>query len=145
MDSFQELENDNIEYMSRFCSIKPVGPLFKLTKQTNSTITGDFLKADDCAAWLDSKPPSSVIYISFGSVVRLNQQQVNEIAHGLLALLSGDEVEVSFLWVIRPPASEGFGSDKIDLPDGFWEKTGDKGKVVQWSPQEQVVKIFSGH
>ncbi|XP_052200831.1 gallate 1-beta-glucosyltransferase 84A24-like [Diospyros lotus] len=139
MDSFQELENDNIEYMSRFCPIKPVGPLFKLTKQTNSMVTGDFLKADDCAAWLDSKPPSSVIYISFGSVVRLNQQQVNEIAHGLLALLSGDELEVSFLWVMRAPASEGFGSDKIDLPDGFWEKAGDKGKVVQWCPQEQVL------
>lgn len=90
------------------------------------------MKADDCMGWLDSKPPQSVVYISFGSVVYLTQPQVDEIAHGLLN--SG----VSFLWVMKPPHKDS-GYELLVLPDEFLEKAGDNGRVVQWSPQEQVL------
>ncbi|GKV22920.1 hypothetical protein SLEP1_g32727 [Rubroshorea leprosula] len=123
LDTFQELEFEIIDYMSKLCPIKTVGPLYK---DQNITIRGDVMKADlDCIEWLDSKPPSSVVYISFGSIIVLKQEQVDEIAHGLLN--SG----LSFLWVIRSPHNH--------LPEGFWEKVGDNGKVVQWSPQENVL------
>lgn len=132
MDTFQELEPEIIEHMSQVCIVKPVGPLFKNPKAPKTSIGGDLMKADDCFEWLDSKPPTSVVYISFGSIVHLKQEQVDEIAHGLLS--SG----VSFLWAMKPPG-KAFGSEKHVLPDGFLEKVGDKGKVVQWSPQEQVL------
>ncbi|KAL5855459.1 hypothetical protein ACOSQ4_005261 [Xanthoceras sorbifolium] len=132
METFQELEPEIIEYMSKICPIKPVGPLFKNPKAANSAVRGDFMKADDCMEWLDSKPASSVVYISFGSVVYLKQEQVDEISYGLLN--SG----VSFLWVMKPPPKDA-GLDLLVLPDGFLEKVGDKGKVVQWSPQEKVL------
>jgi hypothetical protein len=121
-----------IEYASKLCPIKTVGPLFKNPKAQNTTVRGDFMKADDCMEWLDSKPPQSVVYISFGSVVYLTQPQVDEIAHGLLN--SG----VSFLWVMKPPHKDS-GYELLVLPDGFLEKAGDKGRVVHWSPQEQVL------
>ncbi|XP_061354585.1 gallate 1-beta-glucosyltransferase 84A24-like [Gastrolobium bilobum] len=131
MDAFHELEQDNVDYMSKICPIiKTVGPLFK-APNTN-TLRGDFLMADDCIDWLNSKPTSSVVYISFGSVVYLKQDQVDEIAHGLL------ESGVSFLWVMKPP-NKYSGHDPLVLPDGFMEKAGNKGKVVKWSPQEQVL------
>lgn len=132
MDTFQELEPEIIEHMSQICIVKPVGPLFKNPKAPKTSIRGDLMKADDCLEWLDSKPPASVVYISFGSIVHLKQEQVDEIAHGLLS--SG----VSFLWVVRPPI-KAFGLERHVLPDGFLEKVGDKGKLVQWSPQEQVL------
>ncbi|KAK1560476.1 hypothetical protein Q3G72_016866 [Acer saccharum] len=133
MESFQELEPEIIEYMSKICPIKPVGPLFMNPKAANSAVRGDFMKADDSIIeWLDSKPPSSVVYISFGSVVYLKQEQVDEIAYGLLN--SG----VSFLWVMKPPQKDA-GLELLVLPDGFLEKVGDNGKVVQWSPQEKVL------
>ncbi|XP_031284307.1 gallate 1-beta-glucosyltransferase [Pistacia vera] len=132
MDTFQELEHDIIEYMSRISPIKTVGPLFKNPKAPSSTVRGDFMKADDCIEWLDTKPASSVVYISFGSVVYLKQEQVDEIAHGLLN--SG----VSFLWVMKPPHKDA-GLELLVLPDGFLEKVGDNGRVVQWSPQEKVL------
>ena len=132
MDTFQELEPEVIEYMSKICPIKPVGPLYKNPKVPNAAVRGDFMKADDCIEWLDSKPPSSVVYISFGSVVYLKQEQVDEIAYGLLN--SG----VQFLWVMKPPHKDA-GLELLVLPEGFLEKAGDKGKVVQWSPQEQVL------
>ncbi|RVW61400.1 Gallate 1-beta-glucosyltransferase [Vitis vinifera] len=101
-------------------------------KVPNAAVRGDFMKADDCIEWLDSKPPSSVVYISFGSVVYLKQDQVDEIAYGLLN--SG----VQFLWVMKPPHKDA-GLELLVLPEGFLEKAGDKGKMVQWSPQEQVL------
>ncbi|KAL6347090.1 hypothetical protein AAG906_012341 [Vitis piasezkii] len=132
MDTFQELEPEVIEYMSKICPIKPVGPLYKNPKVPNAAVRGDFMKADDCIEWLDSKPPSSVVYVSFGSVVYLKQDQVDEIAYGLLN--SG----LQFLWVMKPPHKDA-GLELLVLPEGFLEKAGDKGKVVQWSPQEQVL------
>nr|AEW31187.1 glucosyltransferase [Vitis vinifera] len=132
MDTFQELEPEVIEYMSKICPIKPVGPLYKNPKVPNAAVRGDFMKADDCIEWLDSKRPSSIVYVSFGSVVYLKQDQVDEIAYGLLN--SG----LQFLWVMKPPHKDA-GLELLVLPEGFLEKAGDKGKVVQWSPQEQVL------
>ncbi|XP_059652950.1 gallate 1-beta-glucosyltransferase-like [Cornus florida] len=132
MDTFQELEPEVIEFMSKISPIKPVGPLFKNPKAPNSAVKGDFMKADDCMEWLDSRPASSVVYISFGSVVYLKQEQVDEIAYGLL------NSDVSFLWVMKPPHKDA-GLELLVLPEGFLEKCGDRGKVVQWSPQEAVL------
>ncbi|KAB2607427.1 UDP-glucose glucosyltransferase [Pyrus ussuriensis x Pyrus communis] len=117
INTFQELEPEVIEHMSQFCMVKPVGPLFKNPKPPQTTISGDLMKADDCLEWLDSKPPISVVYISFGSLVYLKQEQVDEIAHGL--------------WE--------YGFEEHVLPDKFLEKVGHKGKFVKWSPQEQVL------
>ncbi|KAL3515326.1 hypothetical protein ACH5RR_022228 [Cinchona calisaya] len=138
MDTFEELENDVINYMSNLCPIKPIGPLFSNPKvlssnSSSSSVSVDILKADDCMAWLDSKPNSSVVYISFGSVVFLKQEQVDEIAYGLLN--SG----VSFLWVMRPPTGGLDSKTGHVLPDGFLEKVGDNGKIVQWSPQQEAL------
>ncbi|KAK7269886.1 hypothetical protein RIF29_22673 [Crotalaria pallida] len=133
VESFDELEYDDINYLSKFFLIRAVGPLFKNPKAPlTNNIRGDFFKVDDCMEWLNSKPPSSVVYISFGSIVHLPQEQVDEIAYGLLGS------KVSFLWVIKLPPKEWDVKSHV-LPDGFLEETSDKGKVVQWSPQEQVL------
>ncbi|KAI9123443.1 hypothetical protein K1719_004743 [Acacia pycnantha] len=132
MDSFEELEHENVEYMSKISPIRTVGPLFKNPKAPNSTVKGDLLKADDCIDWLNTKPPSSVVYVSFGSVVFLKQEQVDKIAYGLL------DSGVSFIWVMKPPHKDS-GFEHHKLPEGFLEKVGNRGKVVQWSPQEQIL------
>ncbi|XP_014511057.1 gallate 1-beta-glucosyltransferase-like [Vigna radiata var. radiata] len=133
VDSFEELESDYINYLSEFVNIRPIGPLFKIPTATDtSDIRGDFWKSDDCIEWLNSRAEASVVYISFGSIVCLPQEQVTEIAHGLL------DSQVSFLWVLKPPFEE-FGLPPYVLPDRFLEDTKEKGKVVQWSPQEKVL------
>ncbi|KAI3774694.1 hypothetical protein L1987_49254 [Smallanthus sonchifolius] len=132
METFEELEGHLINYMSQVCPIRAIGPLFKNPLlETSSNISGDLIKADDCLEWLDSKPPSSVVYISFGSVVSLSQEQVTEMAYGVLN--SG----VSFLWVMRMGATSTGESGK--LPEGFLEEAGERGMIVQWSPQAQVL------
>ncbi|KAG9160280.1 hypothetical protein Leryth_018928 [Lithospermum erythrorhizon] len=131
MDTVQEFEDELIEYMSKFFNIKPIGPLFKISASSSSRIRGDILQADSVIEFLDSKPQSSVVYISFGSIVHLKQEQIDEIAHALLSS------KVSFLWVMRPPSL-----NRIEhvLPKGFLEEVGDKGTIVKWSNQEEVLE-----
>ncbi|XP_022148708.1 putative UDP-glucose glucosyltransferase [Momordica charantia] len=94
-------------------------------------ISGDCLKSDECLEWLDSKPPGSVVYVSFGSVVYLKQQQVDEIAHGL------NNSGLPFLWVLKPPPKP---FHRHVVPDQILEELGERGKVVEWSPQERVLR-----
>lgn len=131
MDTFQDLEDDIIREASQWAPIKPVGPLYKNPRAPNA-VRGDFIKADDCLGWLDSKPRGSAVYVSFGSVVYLKQEQVDELAYGLL------ESGLSFLWVMKPPHKDA-GMEPHRLPEGFLEKAGERGRVVQWSPQEKVL------
>ncbi|XP_047257228.1 gallate 1-beta-glucosyltransferase 84A24 [Capsicum annuum] len=137
MDSFQELEDEVVVHMSKFCPIRTIGPLLfnepEIASPTDIHVSGDCMKIEeDCIEWLDSKPPSSVVYISFGSIAVPEQKQVDEIALGLL------NSEVSFLWVMKPPP-EYSAFQPVVLPDGFLEKVGGKGKIVKWCPQEQVL------
>ncbi|KFK39476.1 sinapate 1-glucosyltransferase [Arabis alpina] len=134
IDSFDALERDVIDYMSKLCPIKTVGPLFEVAKTVTSDVSGDICKpADKCLEWLDSRPKSSVVYISFGTVAYLKQEQIEEIAFGVLK--SG----LSFLWVIRP-APHDFKVESHVLPQELNEESGKgKGMIVEWCPQEQVL------
>lgn len=58
-------------------------------------------ETDPCILWLNTRPPSSVIYVSFGSMQTNSPPQLLEMALGLEA--SGS----SFLWLVRPPDSPG--------------------------------------
>ncbi|KAF8052055.1 hypothetical protein N665_1619s0008 [Sinapis alba] len=132
IDTFEELERDIIDHMSQLCPeviINPIGPLFMMAKTTSSDIKGDISDSvNQCMEWLDSQDPSSVVYISFGTVVHVKQEQIDEIAHGLLN--SG----LSFLWVVRPPM-EGLSLETHVLPPELEEK----GMIVEWCPQEKVL------
>ncbi|CAK9315763.1 unnamed protein product [Citrullus colocynthis] len=110
IDTFEELEGEMVDFMSKTFPIKTVGPLFKNCSETETRISGDCLRIDHCMEWLDSKPKGSVVYVSFGSVVYLKQEQVDEIAYGLVN--SG----FYFLWVLKPPASS-FGVKRHALPN----------------------------
>jgi len=136
VETYEELEHDFIDYISnKSILIRPIGPLFHnpIIKGAKN-IRGDFVKSDDCniIEWLNTKPKGSVVYISFGSIVYIPQEQVNEIAYGLL------DSQVSFLWVVKPPSDE-LGLKEHNLPDGFLEEISERGKVVKWSPQEEVL------
>nr|GEV71811.1 gallate 1-beta-glucosyltransferase-like [Tanacetum cinerariifolium] len=132
METFQELEEDLIKYMSTICPIRPVGPMFKNPLlETISNISGDMKKADYCLKWLDSKNPCLVVYISFGTLVSFSQEQMSELAYGIWN--SG----LSFLWALRKGAT--FTGESGTLPKEFLESMGDKGMIVEWSPQAEVL------
>ncbi|RVW94580.1 UDP-glycosyltransferase 88B1 [Vitis vinifera] len=112
---------------------------------------GPLIAADDrlggdmpeCLTWLDSQPKRSVLFLCFGSLGLFSAEQLKEIAIGLER--SGQR----FLWVVRSPPNEDQSKrflappdPDLDLllPDGFLDRTKDRGLVVKsWAPQVAVL------
>ncbi|KAL3528453.1 hypothetical protein ACH5RR_007775 [Cinchona calisaya] len=110
-------------------NILPVGPF--LTSSENSASSGSFWPEDSsCLSWLDGHESGSVIYVAFGSIAVFSQPQFDELALGLE--LSGKP----FLWVVRSDLAN--GSPAV-YPDGFLERMANRGKIVEWAPQEKVL------
>jgi pathogen-inducible salicylic acid glucosyltransferase len=81
---------------------------------------------DACMKWLDTKEIGSVVYASFGSLASLGEEQMEELSLGL------KNSNCYFLWVVRE-------SEEKKLPDNFLEETAEKGLVVTWCPQLDVL------
>jgi len=97
-------------------------------------------RGDDngCLSWLDSQPSQSVVFLSFGSMGRFSRTQLREIAVGL------EKSEQRFLWVVRSEFEEGDSGEPPSLeellPEGFLERTKEKGMVVRdWAPQAAIL------
>ncbi|XP_062190521.1 DIMBOA UDP-glucosyltransferase BX8-like [Phragmites australis] len=88
-----------------------------------------------CLDWLDAHPPRSVLYVSLGSVACVDRNVFEEMACGLAS--SG----VPFLWVVRPGSVRGVGEEVPlpPLPDGVNEEVRNRGKIVKWAPQREVL------
>ncbi|KAL7136692.1 hypothetical protein ABFS83_10G047100 [Erythranthe nasuta] len=128
-----ELESQTLLALSKYQPNYTIGPVkFSKNIPTND-VSKSFWSESDCTNWLDSKSPSSVLYISFGSFVQTNKQVIEEVAYGLL--LS----EVNFIWVIRPGI---LGSpDSNVLPFGFEDEINikDTGLIIPWCDQIKVL------
>lgn len=132
-NSFYELEKDVIDSMAAIYPIKPVGPLVPpslLGQAESDDVEIEMWKPmDSCMEWLDNQPCSSVIYISFGSLIVLSPKQLESIAKAL------KKSEKRFLWVIKRRE----GEETVVFPEGFVEETKEKGMIVPWCPQTKVL------
>ena len=97
-----------------------------------------------CLSWLDGQPRHSVVFLCFGSHGTFSPAQVKEIANGL------EKSGKRFLWVVKNPPPSDDKSKQIAatanvgleglMPEGFMERTKDRGMVVQsWAPQVAVL------
>ncbi|CAI9781997.1 unnamed protein product [Fraxinus pennsylvanica] len=135
VNTFDALEPDALEAIEAY-ELIGIGPLipsaFLDGKDPSDKAVGDlFLKSNDYVQWLDSKPESSVVYVSFGSLLRLPKVQLEEIARGLL------ECGRPFLWVIR--ANENPDEEKDDDKLSCLEELEKLGKIVPWCSQLEVL------
>jgi hypothetical protein len=109
-----------------------IGPLHKLITSNNGVETSLLHQDRSCIKWLDTQAPGSVLYVNFGSVVHVTQDELTEIAWGLAN--SGKP----FLWVVRRGLV--LLVDKHgELPDGFMPAVEGRGKVIEWAPQLEVL------
>jgi pathogen-inducible salicylic acid glucosyltransferase len=82
--------------------------------------------SEACIKWLDNKPKDSVVYVSFGSLAGLSEDQTMEMAYGLR------DCEMYFIWVVRD-------SEKGKFPKEFLDSSLEKGLIVNWCQQLQVL------
>lgn len=124
-----------LEWMQRYIPLKTVGPtvpsiLLDKGLKNDQNYGMDLIKSTEeekIINWLDSKDKNSVVYVSFGSVSKLEEEQMKELAWGLKA------ANATFLWVIKEPEAQN------KLPKTFIEETKEMGMVVKWCSQVQVL------
>ncbi|XP_052162779.1 UDP-glycosyltransferase 76C2-like [Oryza glaberrima] len=134
VNTFEALETPELrsvrDELGATIPVFAIGPLHKLTSNGDRSSLLD--QDRSCIEWLDTKEPGSVLYVSFGSVVMVSQDEFKEVAWGLAN--SGRP----FLWVVRPGLVIGV-SGKPELPEGFVEAVEGRCKVVDWAPQTEVL------
>ncbi|WJZ84689.1 hypothetical protein VitviT2T_004282 [Vitis vinifera] len=107
-NTFMELESHAINTIANGTTplVYPVGPMLNLKLGDNHNhISFDL---DHMMKWLHDQPPSSVVFLCFGSIGSFCVEQVKEIAHGL------EHSGFRFLWSLRQPPPK----EEV-LPKGF--------------------------
>ncbi|KAF8041583.1 hypothetical protein BT93_A0239 [Corymbia citriodora subsp. variegata] len=141
INTFEELEPHALGSLACLGAptVYPVGPVLNLKGETKKKADGGH-RGDDIMEWLKEQPPSSVVFLCFGSRGSFREDQVKEIAHALER--SGHR----FLWSLRRPPPKGkfdLPRDYTDpaevLPEGFLDRTAGIGKVIGWAPQAAVL------
>ncbi|KAL1197495.1 UDP-glycosyltransferase 71B7 [Cardamine amara subsp. amara] len=112
-----------------------VGPFLHLdNNQVDDVSVGE--KQSEILGWLDEQPASSVVFLCFGSMGGFSEEQAREIAVALER--SGHR----FLWSLRRESPElpgEFTNLEEVLPEGFFDRTKEIGKVIGWAPQTAVL------
>eukprot|EP00249_Psilotum_nudum_P006185 c19517_g1_i1 orf=206-1630(+) len=133
-NTFYEMESKVIDALQKDVPVFPLGPLLLHNDGDVSSSTELFSywpEEERCLPWLSSQSATSVLYVSFGSMAVLSAEQNKQLAQGL------ENSEQPFLWVIRPNSVEGSLADSF--PEGFVERTKNRGFIVSWAPQLQVL------
>lgn len=136
LNTFDALEHDVLEGLSSmFPPIYSIGPLNLLINEVKDedlkSIGSNLWKEEpECLEWLDTKEPNSVVYVNFGSITVMTNDQLIEFAWGLA------NSNQTFMWVIRPDL---VGGENAVLPPEFIEETKNRGRLFSWCPQEQVL------
>ncbi|KAJ3682558.1 hypothetical protein LUZ60_015131 [Juncus effusus] len=138
VNTFQELESLYIDSYENFINRKvwPIGPLFlynKDLKQMASRGNKAEIDEDVCLNWLDLKQNGSVLFVSFGSLVKSVTLQLIEIGLGLEAS------NKPFIWVIKTgEKTSEFGQWLLE--QNFEERVRDRGLIIRgWAPQVMIL------
>ncbi|XP_058200922.1 crocetin glucosyltransferase, chloroplastic-like [Rhododendron vialii] len=136
VNTFNTLEPEALKVIEKY-NLIAIGPLIPSAflggrDPLENSFRGDlFQKTKDYTEWLNSKPESSVIYVSFGSIVNVQKEQMEEVARGLL------ETGCPFLWVIR--TKENGEEEKEEDRLSCMEELEQQGKIVPWCSQLEVL------
>ncbi|MCD9559065.1 hypothetical protein HAX54_016794 [Datura stramonium] len=130
---FDVLEKEVIDSLRSQYRIKTIGPIIpsmyldKRLKDDKEYALSFFKpNSETCMKWLDSRETGSVVYVSFGSLASLGEQQMEELASGLMTS------NCYFLWVVR-------ATEQDKLTEEFMSKSKEKGLIVNWCPQLDVL------
>lgn len=134
VNSFYHLEDQVVDSMSKVCPLLTIGPtvpsfhLDKAVPNDTDNVLNLFQLDSSAISWLQEKPAGSVIYVSFGSMVCLSSQEMEEIAWGLMG------TGFNFLWVIPD-------LQKKNLPKELGKEIDacGRGLIVNWITQLEVL------
>ncbi|CAH9098785.1 unnamed protein product, partial [Cuscuta epithymum] len=110
--------------------IFPIGPFHKIAPTSKTSLIEE---DESCLTWLDKQAPQSVLFVSTsGSLVSINESDIEEIAGGLV------DSNQPFVWVVRPGSIESSHGKERFFED-FEKRIGNRGLIVKWAPQKKVL------
>ncbi|THG22840.1 UDP-glycosyltransferase 75C1-like [Camellia sinensis] len=135
VNTFDALEPEGLKAIGKY-NLIGIGPLIPSVfldgkDPSDTSFKGDLFHASgNYIEWLSSKPKSSVVYVSFGSllVLPMPKRQMEEIGCGLL------ESHRPFLWVMRGE-EEKVEEDRLSCI----EELKQQGMIVPWCSQLEVL------
>ncbi|KAH7856346.1 hypothetical protein Vadar_000426 [Vaccinium darrowii] len=136
VNTFEAIELEALKVTKKY-NLTAIGPLIPSAfldgrDPSDTSFGGDlFQKTKDYTGWLNSKPESSVIYVSFGTLLNFPKSQMEEIALGLL------ETRRPFLWVIREKENKDEQKEEDKLC--CMEELEQQGNIVAWCSQLDVL------
>ncbi|KAH0689332.1 hypothetical protein KY289_016690 [Solanum tuberosum] len=120
---------------SNIYSIGPLGPLLRKHVPHHSQVlllNSSLWKPDTTIfEWLDNREIDSVLYVNYGSVTTMTNDHFLEFAWGLA------NSKQQFLWIVRQDIIKG---ESATLSEEFLEEIKDRGILVNWCAQEQVLR-----
>ncbi|KAF3326220.1 7-deoxyloganetin glucosyltransferase-like protein [Carex littledalei] len=137
INTFREFERPVLDQIATMLPpIYEIGPVSMLSHQIKESslksLGSNLWKLQPgCLDWLEGKKAGSIVYVNFGSVTVMTNQQLIEFAWGLA------NTGYEFLWIIRPDLVRG---DTAVLPEEFLEEIKERGMLASWCPQEAVLK-----
>lgn len=127
VNSFEQLEPEAFKSLAVLNPIG-IGPLIQESDGTPFRAELFRSKSEDWRSWMQSKPKSSVVYVSFGTLFAPSRQQSVEMARGLLAS------NRPFLWSNREVEVEEDGLDEATR-----KELEGRGMIVSWVSQAEVL------
>ncbi|KAL5703455.1 4-alpha-glucanotransferase [Ranunculus cassubicifolius] len=132
-NTFDRMENEALRLMGELGRARAIGPTTP-SMYLDKRVEGDteyslnLFKPSDVnyTKWLNAKKSGSVLYVAFGSIAELGEDQMEELIQGIK--LSNKD----FLWVLRE-------TEQSKLPHGFAEEMLEKGLLVTWCSQAEVL------
>ncbi|CAF1696461.1 UDP-glycosyltransferase 76C4 [Brassica napus] len=132
VSSCEELDQDSLSQARQDFKVPiyAIGPSHNYFPGSSSSL---FTPDSTCIQWLDKQEDRSVIYVSFGSLANMSRSELIEIAWGL------SNSDQPFLLVVRVGSVK--DAEWIEtIPEELMERIKEKGKIVKWAPQQEVLK-----
>ncbi|XP_006647925.1 7-deoxyloganetin glucosyltransferase-like [Oryza brachyantha] len=137
VNTFGDLEGEAVAAMEvlGLPKVYTLGPLQLVAREDPPTARSSirlslWKEQEECLQWLDGKAAGSVVYVNFGSITVMTNEQLVEFAWGLANSCR------QFLWIIRRDLVKG---DTAVLPPEFLAETAGRGLMASWCPQQEVL------
>ncbi|XP_074561278.1 UDP-glycosyltransferase 73C2-like [Curcuma longa] len=139
VNTFDDIEAVYVESHQKMIGkrVWTVGPLCLCNKDAgHMAARGNKAAIDDSQylRWLDSMTPTSIIYVSFGSLVIAGVEQIMEIGMAL------EGAGFPFVWVIKAGDRSATEVERWLAESGLEERTRGRGLVIRgWAPQMMIL------
>ncbi|XP_058096316.1 7-deoxyloganetin glucosyltransferase-like [Magnolia sinica] len=136
LHTFDELEPETLHAIKSIIpKVYTVGPLQMLCRQIvenqlNRVQSSLWIEEEGCLEWLDKQKTASIIYVNFGSLAVVTEEQLREFAWGLA------NSKYPFLWIVRPDVAMGH---QAALSEDFMAEIEGRAMLASWCSQEQVL------